>query len=465
MRPCSRPITGIAVLAFLFASAVSMRASTCTSAGPVCSEYWKTDLVFVGTVSDVYQPEIADGESWAPAAIARFVVEEAFRGVNSKEIEIAGSIRRAGPIAFSSDGMGYQFERGKRYLVYARRSSTDRWLWASICSRTMLLDDAGDDLKYIRGLATAKPGATIQGTVRRRGDWITDELAGPLRGIRVIAQLGSIRAETVTDSMGEYRLNRLKLGTYKVSVLVPRNFMLLGNRDKGYFNVSLTQDRGCVETHFDVAADGRLAGVVTDSDGRPVPGVNIDIVAARQTDDEQFRNSWTTRTDANGRYEHRPIPQGQYYLGINIAGGHSGVGYEPSYYPGIGDIGRAQIISIGEGEQLRDLNFRVPPVTARRTIEGMALTSDMKPISGALIALESAEDGKPRWDLAVKTDEQGRFAIKEHDSYIVWVHARAAGPDGKPRHAEPVWLEKRIGEITPFQMIVSAPGAFCTHYR
>lgn len=214
-----------------------------------------------------------------------------------------------------------------------------------------------------------------------------------------------------------------------------------------------------------MSADGGISGRVTDTDGRPVPGVNVEIVAAGFPEEEQQSRRWVSHTEADGRYELRPVPPGSYLLGINIAGEHWGVGYDRSYYPGVSDSDGAQIITIAEGQRLRDVDLRVPRVTARRTIQGVVYLAPMRPAASALVALESSEDGRPRWDLAVRTDEEGRFSIKEHDSYIVWVHARYTGPDGEARHAEPLRLRKRVGEVSPFSLGVTMPGTDCTHYR
>ncbi len=465
MKRTSRLVLITLIFTLPLALIGSVKAGTCPAPGPACYEYWKTDVVFVGLVTEISHPEIAEGENWAPASLARFSVEDAFRGVKGKEIEIAASKRRAGIIRSSTDDMGYRFEKGQRYLVYAHRSTTNKWVWSSICSRTRPLAEAAGDLKYIRGLSRAKPGGTILGTVWRRGEWIKDDQSGPVSGIKIIVKGENGRFESKTDSRGEYRVSRLRLGTYKVGFVVPRNFVTTWGKDYNNREVSVTQDRGCVEATFEMSADGGISGRVTDTDGRPVPGVNVEIVAAGFPEEEQQSRRLVSHTEADGRYELRPVPPGSYLLGINIAGEHWGVGYDRSYYPGVSDANGARIISIAEGQRLSDYDLSVPRVTARRTITGVVYLSHMRPAAGALVALESSEDGRPRWDLAVRTDEQGRFSITEHDSYIVWVHARYTGPEGEARHAEPIRLEKRVGEVSPLSLEVTMPGTDCTHYR
>src|SRR6185503_14604311 len=96
----------------------SVSGSTCMAPGPVCYEYWKTDVVFVGRVTDISHPDFPEGQNWTPTSLARFSVEEVFRGVKENEIEIASGTRRLSNLQTSADGMGYRFEIGQRYLVY-----------------------------------------------------------------------------------------------------------------------------------------------------------------------------------------------------------------------------------------------------------------------------------------------------------------------------------------------------------
>jgi len=438
----------------------SVSGSTCMAPGPVCYEYWKTDVVFVGRVTDISHPDFPEGQTSPPATMVHFSVEEVFRGVKGNEIEIASGIRRLGNLRTSADGMGYSFEIGQRYLVYGYRSTTDRWIRASRCSRTRPLAEAADDLKYIRGLSRAQPGANIFGMVFRRGEWIQDDREGPLKGIRVYARGQGSEFKAVTNSKGEYSFSGLRLGSYKVGFIVPPNFAA----DQNDYTVELEQDRGCVQTDFRVFADGAVSGTVTDTDGRPVPTVNVDIIAAGVSAEEQGDKRWTSLTDENGHYEIRPVPPGGYLLGINIADVW-GVGYDASYYPGVPELERAQIVVIAEGQKVSGLDLRVPRVTTRRTLQGVVYLADRKPAIGVLVALESSADKGPRWDLAVKTDQQGQFSIIEHDSYVLWIHARYASPEGEAKHAEPIRLEKNIGAVGPFGLDLTMPGASCPHYR
>lgn len=44
---------------------------------------------------------------------------------------------------------GFHFERGRRYLVYAYRSEEGEW-GTGICTRTRAIEDAAEDLRYLK---------------------------------------------------------------------------------------------------------------------------------------------------------------------------------------------------------------------------------------------------------------------------------------------------------------------------
>ncbi|GMV05715.1 MAG: hypothetical protein AMXMBFR53_19920 [Gemmatimonadota bacterium] len=68
-----------------------------------------------------------------------------------------GEVGDRTPVWSLKGGEGFVFEPGKEYLVYASTGG-DGDLWTSLCQRTALLDQAGEDLEWL--------GAIIYGTGR-----------------------------------------------------------------------------------------------------------------------------------------------------------------------------------------------------------------------------------------------------------------------------------------------------------
>ncbi|MEP6924849.1 MAG: hypothetical protein ABI954_10320, partial [Pyrinomonadaceae bacterium] len=113
----------------------------CTCGGPrqtldfhPYGSYWGADVVFNGLVDDItVKTTVYEGKEYPSSVIVSFAVEEAFRNVAGKTLEIYTS---------PSGGMcGYPFQKGKRYFVYARRNKENQ-LTEHLCGPTVPLENA-----------------------------------------------------------------------------------------------------------------------------------------------------------------------------------------------------------------------------------------------------------------------------------------------------------------------------------
>ena len=71
-----------------------------------------------------------------------FDVDTAWKGVNAKKMKIIASDG-------GSESCGIQFEKNQSYLIYAYQSELDQKLHTNLCSRNVLVEQAGDDLKLL----------------------------------------------------------------------------------------------------------------------------------------------------------------------------------------------------------------------------------------------------------------------------------------------------------------------------
>ncbi len=133
---------------------------SCVEPRPPEEAFARTDAVFVGQVMgdgnslwDQIQKEIAQAYNQAVPPLPHirmiglyerdisFDVQDSWQGVNTTQITV-----RTGS---GGGDCGYNFQQGKQYLVYADHSP-DGDLYASICTRTASLANAGEDLDYLR---------------------------------------------------------------------------------------------------------------------------------------------------------------------------------------------------------------------------------------------------------------------------------------------------------------------------
>ena len=145
----SKYIFFAAVIVFLIVPA-EINACSCAGSGSPCEAYGEASAVFTGIVTGGSLIKIKDrGDEYQQLKLS-FSIEENFRGVEGSVTEVITGLGYA--------DCGFGFERGGRYLVYAYRSQEDKKLYTSICTRTRSLPEAGEDLKYLRGLSSASPG-------------------------------------------------------------------------------------------------------------------------------------------------------------------------------------------------------------------------------------------------------------------------------------------------------------------
>ena len=77
-------------------------------------------------------------------------------------------------------------------------------------------------------------------------------------------------------------------------------------------------------------------------------------------------------------------------MGGGAAGGPTGSntnsGYAATYYPGTPNPGEAQRLSLGVGQEVANVEIQMQPVRLAK-ISGNAVSSDGKPMSGAMVML------------------------------------------------------------------------------
>ena len=326
--------------------------------GAPCQEYGRTDAVFIGVANRVVLMPNDTYRGIGPYVrkTTYFMIEEAFKGVGGTGI------------VFDSGQCGYLFKEGERYLVYAHRNSTTQELEVIAgFTRTRPLSEAAEDLQYIRGLASAKPGSRVFGKVAqyaynfKKGDVEAESL----QNIKVVLEGNPLRQEVVTDSEGRYEFKHLSKGTYRILVELPTYL--------AYDEQAVTVDGfGCVVADISARRKAQIAGRVFDSTGETLIKVPVSLVSADASYDEVFVEGkdkvlWPlSLTTLQGRFGFTQLPPGRYLLVINRTEYERSQGRQRDpalprlFYPGVFDIGAATIIVVGKDDEPREYDFRLP---------------------------------------------------------------------------------------------------------
>ena len=400
-----------------------------------CEEYWRMEVVFIGTVTKIATVPKKEGAHEYQNRLVSFAVGERFRGIHAEQAEALTGL--------GGGDCGYSFRVGETYLVYAYRDKENGQLGTSICTRTRALAQATDDLNYIRNLASAVPGGVIFGKVHKQnfGKKEGEDFRTPVTDAEISLEGGSTRLSTRTDMQGSFRLTGLPQGKYKVTLKFPKGLA------DGADGEALVADRevevaekGCAEVGFWLQSDTRVSGRLLDAAGNPVEKIRLEMRGASSDlrNHNTFLSAWTYD---GGRFLFRTVPPGDYLLGLRILESSGGeiLPYRRTYYPGVVFKAQAGVITVKEGEHLSNLEIRLPPRLSEYTVEGYVVWADGRPAPGASVSLGMYEDGEFTASQTVYADERGRFTLKAYEGMKYKVSAyplNASGPEPQSKWVE-----------------------------
>ena len=396
----------LVLTAVVFLSA--QRASACSCAfggGGVCQDYWEVSAVFVGTVIDSRRVTVKAESYERQMRSVRLSLDDSFRGVEGAEVEVM--------TGFGGGDCGFGFRQTQQYLVFAHRNEKDGKLYTGICTRTKAVSEADKDLAYIRGLAKAKPGATISGEIVRYQRDKEGSLANqPLPGVKVRI-VGSKTIE-VADEKGEYRVENLAAGDYTVTAIPPARLTApeLEKKIKAY-------DRGCTIVSFWLESNAQISGRVLNPQGLAVPRAEIFLMNA---DKPKYQGHWDAAyADEEGKYLLKRIPPARYVLMVRFDGltGQNRP-FPATYYPGVSELSQAKVFSIEEG-QIETHDLIMPPLPRESEIQGTVTWSNGTPATTARVEYMEANAGVVVY--GAKVDDQGRFTIKAYDGLKLGLRA------------------------------------------
>lgn len=452
MRNLGHRLAFVAACLFLPALASPAYACSCLDPGPPCQAYWNSSVAFSGTPLSVTRVEVEWKGNKMVQRLFRFRVEEAFRGVEGKEVEVLTG-------AWGGD-CGYDFQPGTKYLVYGGRVQGKPWIGTSICTRTRPLSEAAEDLSFMRGLTGAAAGGEIYGSARRysvnpeTGVW---EEAGAITGAKVTATSGGRSVDEVTDADGGYSFKGLTPGKYTVSVTLPPN---LSPQEEQSVEV---HDRGCARIDYRAVLDGRIAGRVLDWRGQSPGTTTLDLLP--MAEGKQLRALWAI-TESDGSFEFKDLPPGRYVLGVNVGDApDKDLPYRTTFYSSASEQRAAEVITLGAGQHITGVVFHLPQPLSGRAITGVVVWPNGQPVTRGEVSLTEVTSGRQA-GIDSKVDRLGRFSIQAFEGVKYRLQASTpADPNWDPDSGRAVALlvspEVEVtpsAQTAPLRLVINESG-------
>ena len=416
----------IALLLCILSIPSAAYACSCAMGEPAF-EFNRAKAVFIGRMlggTEKISVKDRDGKAQTiEAGAVRFSVEEIFKGGVAFETTLdiqSMNGTSCGP---------YGLTRGVRYVVYAySREADEKVLYTGVCTRTRDVSGsyAKEDLDFLRNLPAPGAGGALRGSI-----WaaLKDERATPLVGVKVnIRGPDGQVINVTTDKEGEFKVEKLKPGKYKVEPILPEHYTTNRKSDNGESEEVEVEDRGTAAVGFEVYADGKISGRVTDRDGR---GFNSAFLTLAGSGKRFHGHS----SGEGGVFEAEGAPPGEYVLSIEMQ--HRD--YKKNrdfYYPGTFNREEATVIKLGLGEKIEGINFQLPDEFKVRAVEGRVVWDDGRPAAGVEVLLLCPQSADAE-GFAVEfgptqavTDDDGQFQLEGFAGEVYWIEARGSKKSG-----------------------------------
>ncbi|MCC6586947.1 MAG: hypothetical protein IT168_09675 [Bryobacterales bacterium] len=416
----------IAALA-LAALSNSALACKCAGRGSACQAVGQSAAIFIGTVKGLVTEKHDFGGYQTLRRRVTFDRIESFRGTRESQITVVTGI--------GGGDCGGPFQEGKVYLVYAY--DVGAGLETGICTRTAPVDDAAEDVGFLRSLASKGPEGRISGyvTTQRPSPAEDYDGKGAIPGVSVWMESDQGRKQTTTNAKGEYEFAALPPGQYRLWADLPAK--LGGGGPVAY----TLEPQSCVSANFIAQELGTIRGSLRDAYGQPVRRVWVELLRASDGRRTGIQDGFTNDL---GAYRISNVPKGEYLLGVHVTHPPTGTEYswDPytrNYYPGVPDAHAARTIAVNSAQVITGIDWTIGAPLERRVIRGIVLGPDDKPARAAWVELKV--DGYDHNAALKESSNDGSFALEGLTSlrYIIQASSQSrTGPDAWHCHRLPV---------------------------
>jgi 5-hydroxyisourate hydrolase-like protein (transthyretin family) len=267
------------------------------------------------------------------------------------------------------------------------------------------------------------------GNAKITGRVVSAETGGPIRRaqVRLTSRDARVTRQTLTDNDGRYELGSLAAGRYRLYVSKSGYVALEYGQGRAFETgkpLDIVEGQVLDRLDFSLPRGSVITGRITDEYGDPATDVQVQTMRYQFTNGErQLVNAGrTATTDDLGQFRIFGLMPGEYLVRATMRAGSAAaaaltgnaasvtegpVGYPVTYYPGVTDVAQAQVVSVSLGQELSSVAFSLVPARLSR-ISGIVMSSDGRPLGGAMVVLRATGSGGPGVRLAAGGSNQVR---------------------------------------------------------
>jgi hypothetical protein len=266
------------------------------------------------------------------------------------------------------------------------------------------------------------------------------------------------RSTASTAADGSYELKNLPPGEFKIFPEIPNGLDFDREHDDLY-NVKLTSGQ-CVNVAFGFRPTTRVRGRVIFPTHAEHRTIEVVAVPAHLTKLNQFSGKWDF-TDEDGRFDLRPLPPGDYYVGVNInSSPKADSPFPPTYYPGVTEQKKATVIHLETG-QIKEVDLPLRQTATPRVVSFTAIGLDGKPMRKVYVQLEDLRHpGDAASYVNVDLDEHGTGTLDVFAGYSYHLHASHWVGYGVYWCAKPVPIRAGSAPVS-IQFVMDRQSASC----
>jgi hypothetical protein len=194
-------------------------------------------------------------------------------------------------------------------------------------------------------------------------------------------------------------------------------------------SITVADGETITKIDFDLVRGGVITGRITDSDGRPVIGERVSVVAKDSPDTGNpvtMFDGPRNMTDDRGIYRVYGLGPGNYKVSISstaAAGnlaimGIGGSQYTKTFYPGVAEETKATLLEINEGTEVSNIDIVARKSARGSSVSGRLVDADSgQPVPTVFVVYSPLNDGTQQLGgmnfAGNQTDAGGKFRLRK----------------------------------------------------